>query len=153
MPIFRINIVFANGKRYNGYSLVEGVELDNYYRHLFRFAQRTRIRIVSFDVVQISEFSREATYMRDNNIKRMSHRVPAMQPKQRTTSHSDGFAPLNKKLPLTAVQLCVFGRYVMLWLGVRASAPLLRQRNVVVLGEFLLKPAKLYSKSPDRCTA
>lgn len=91
MPIFRINIVFANGKRYNGYSLVEGVELDNYYRHLFRFAQRTRIRIVSFDVVQISEFSREATYMRDNNIKRMSHRVPAMQPKQRTTTHRKPF--------------------------------------------------------------
>ncbi len=78
MPIFRINILFANGKLYKGYHLVDGVELDTYYRHLFRLTQKASIPLRSFDVVQVSEFSREATYMRENNLKKMDS-VPHVQ--------------------------------------------------------------------------
>gem|GEM_PF-6950141 len=81
MPVFRINILYANRKRYRGHHIVEGVELDTYYKHLFRLAQRASVPIVSFDVVQISESSREATYMRENNLKRMSPYVPNVQPR------------------------------------------------------------------------
>ncbi len=72
MPVFRINILFTNGKRFSGHHLIDGVELDTYYRRLFRLAKATNVPIASFDVVQVSEFSREATFMRDNNLKRMS---------------------------------------------------------------------------------
>lgn len=85
MPVFRINIVFNNGKQYKGHHLVDGVELDNYYRHLYRFAQRVSIPIKAFDVVQVSELSSIATFMRKNNIKRMSPHVPNVQPVYRPT--------------------------------------------------------------------
>ncbi len=84
MPVFRINIAFANGKRYKGHHIVDGIELDTYYRHLFRLAQKVPVPIVSFDVVQVSELSREARFMRDNNLKRMSPYVPNVYPTQRT---------------------------------------------------------------------
>ena len=84
MPVFRINIVFANRKRYKGYHIVDGVELDSYYRHLFRLTQRVPAPVVSFDVVQVSEFSREAALMRDKNLKRMSPYVSNAQPRPRT---------------------------------------------------------------------
>lgn len=71
MPVFRINIVFANRKRFRGYHIIDGIELDTYYRRLFRLAQKGPARIVSFDVVQISELSREAVLMRETNRKRM----------------------------------------------------------------------------------
>lgn len=84
MPVFRINIAFANGKRYREHHAVDGIELDTYYRHLFRLAQKVPIPIVSFDVVQISELSREAKLMRDNNLKRMSRHVPTAHPMRGT---------------------------------------------------------------------
>lgn len=82
MPVFRINIVFDNGKVYNEHHLVDGVELDTYYRRLLGLAQKAPVHIVSFDVVQVSAFSPVARVMRDNNIKRMSRYVPKMQPNQ-----------------------------------------------------------------------
>lgn len=82
MPVFRINIVFADRKRYTGHHLVDGVELDTYYRRLFRLVQKAPVPVVSFDVVQVSEFSKEATFMRDNNLKRMTPYVRAVRPKQ-----------------------------------------------------------------------
>ena len=84
MPVFRMNIVLANGKRHNGYHIVDGIELDTYYRHLYRLAQRTGVQIVTFDVVQVSEFSCESTYMRNNNLRRMSHLAPTARPMQST---------------------------------------------------------------------
>lgn len=84
MPVFRINILYTNRKRYRGHHIVEGIELDTYYKHLFRLAKRASVPIASFDVVQISEYSREATYMRENNLKRMSPYVQNVQPKQGT---------------------------------------------------------------------
>jgi hypothetical protein len=82
MPVYRINILFANGKSYKEYHLVDGVELDAYYKRLARLAQMSHVPVVSFDVVQVSKFSREATLMRPNNIKRMSRYVPNVQPRK-----------------------------------------------------------------------
>lgn len=76
MPVFRINIVFAGGKRYKEHHIVDGIELDTYYRHLFRLAKRVNVTIVLFDVVQVSEFSPEAILMRSNNLRRMSRYTP-----------------------------------------------------------------------------
>lgn len=81
MPVFRINILFANGKRFMEHHLLDGVELDTYYKRLARLAQRAQVHVVSFDVVQVSEYSREATFMRENKIKRMSRHVPNVQPR------------------------------------------------------------------------
>lgn len=84
MPIFRINIVFAAGKRHRSYRRADGIELDTYYQYILRLAQKTRLRIVTFDVVQLSELSPEAKLMRDQNLKRMSPYVPPVYQRQGT---------------------------------------------------------------------
>ncbi len=84
MPVFRINILYANKKRFIEHHLIDGVELDTYYRHVFRVAQKAQVQIVSFDVVQISELSREARFMRENKLTRMSPHVPTPQPRRTT---------------------------------------------------------------------
>jgi hypothetical protein len=84
MPVFRIDILFANRKRHKEHHIVDGVELDDYYRHVFRIARMASIPIASFDVVQISEFSVVATFMRNNNIKRMMPNAPTVRPTQGT---------------------------------------------------------------------
>lgn len=81
IPVFRINILFAKGKRFKEYHLIDGVELDTYYKRLARLSQRAQVSVVSFYVVQVSEYSREATFMRENKITRMSRHVPNMKPK------------------------------------------------------------------------
>lgn len=63
MPVFRINILFASGRRKNGHHLVEGIDLDTYYLDLYESAQKEMGPIVKFDVVQISEHTREAKFM------------------------------------------------------------------------------------------
>lgn len=82
MPVFRIEILFANGEYFKEHHLNDEVDLDTYYRGVFRFAQGKGVPISSFDVVQVSEFSQTATRMRENNIVRLPHKVQKAQPGQ-----------------------------------------------------------------------
>jgi hypothetical protein len=84
MPVFRINIVFAGRKGYRGYHIVDGIELDNYYRHLYRHTQKAAVPLVTFDVVQISEYTRVAVYMRANKLTRLEHHTAPSYPRPQT---------------------------------------------------------------------
>lgn len=80
MPVFRIDIIFANGKRFNEYRLVDGIELDTYYSRILRLAKRYPVPMKSFDVVQMSEHSLEVKTMRANNANRLSPQTQKPQP-------------------------------------------------------------------------
>lgn len=84
MPVFKVDIIFKNGKHIKEYRIVEDVDLDTYYSAVFLSIESQLATVSGFDVVQLSEFSPVSKFMRSNNHTQMSKAAYKVQWGQHT---------------------------------------------------------------------
>lgn len=71
MPVFKMSIVRTTEPEIVEFRVQDDVDLDTYYLRLPRAAQKKYRNIASFELVQLSEHSHTAQYLRGRGLTRM----------------------------------------------------------------------------------